>query len=75
MGRVLKYLHQNKEASKEEQCRPLHPVQNDLKILHVSQNQKPQRPQDGDPTWERTTHISRRRQECSTMTRGHTIGT
>lgn len=46
----VKYLHQNKEGSKEEQRGPLHPVQDDLKVLHVSQNQKPQGAQDGDPT-------------------------
>lgn len=46
----VKYLHQNKEGSKEQQRGPLHPVQDDLKVLHVSQNQKPQGAQDGDPT-------------------------
>lgn len=44
------YLHQNKKACKEEQRGPFHPVQDDLKVLQVSQNQKPQSAQDRDPT-------------------------
>lgn len=38
----MKYLHQNKEASKEQQSGPLHAVQDHLKVLDVSQDQKPQ---------------------------------
>lgn len=45
------YLHQNKEGCEEEQRGPLHPVQDDLKVLHVGQNQKPESTEDGDPTW------------------------
>lgn len=44
------YLHQNEEGSEEEQSGPLHPVQDDLEVLHVGQNQKPKRTEDGDPT-------------------------
>lgn len=44
------YLHQNKKACKEEQRGPLHPVQDYLKVLQVSQNQKPQSTQDRNPT-------------------------
>lgn len=45
------YLHQNKEGGEEEQRGPLHPVQDDLKVLHVGQNQKPESTENGDPTW------------------------
>lgn len=48
----VKYLHQNKESSEEQQRGPLHPVQDDLEILDVSQNQEPQCTQDSNPTWE-----------------------
>ena len=41
-NQYVKYLHQNEEAGKEQQCGPLHPVQDDLEILDVGQNQKPQ---------------------------------
>lgn len=54
LGLYVKYLHQNEEAGKKQQRGPLHSVQDDLKILNVCQNQKPERTQDSDPTWERT---------------------
>lgn len=58
----FKYLHQNKKACEEEQGGPLHPVQDDLKVLQVSQNQEPEGSQDSDPTW-KTADISSRSQK------------
>lgn len=46
----VKYLHQNKETSKEQESGPLHPMQDDLKVLDVGQNQKPKGTQDGNPS-------------------------
>lgn len=46
---TLKYLHQNEESSKEQQRGPFHPVQDDLKVLDVGQDQQPQSAQHSDP--------------------------